>query len=229
MIKGRSILAVIPARGGSKGVAKKNIRELAGKPLIAWTIEEAKKSKYIDRLIVSSDDHEIIEVAKRWGCEAPFIRPKELAQDDTPGVLPIVHAIEQLPEFDYVIKLQVTSPLRNVDDIDSCIENFVQLNAVSCASVSESKESPYWTYTISDNHFLKPVLKTERMILRRQDLPASYVLNGAIYLSACSWMREHKALVNDETIAFVMPNERSHDIDTEFDFKLLELMIRSDQ
>ncbi len=98
MINDKKVLAIIPARGGSKGIHRKNIREVGGKPLIAWTIEEAKKSKYIDRLILSSEDEEIIRVAKAWGCEVPFVRPMEFAQDDTPGIEPLLHAIETLPE-----------------------------------------------------------------------------------------------------------------------------------
>lgn len=116
-----TFLAIIPARGGSKGVPRKNIRNLAGKPLIAWTIEEAKKSKYINRVILSSDDNEIIEIAKNYNCEVPFVRPKNIAEDNTPGIDPVLHAIKQCPGYDYVVLLQPTSPLRTVEDIDGCI------------------------------------------------------------------------------------------------------------
>ena len=121
MIEGKKVLAVIPARGGSNGVPRKNIIDVGGKPLIAWTIEEARKSKYIDRLILSSDDREIIEIAKRWGCEVPFEQPAEMARDGTPGIAPVLHAIEMLPDYDYVVLLQPTSPLRQVEDVDGCI------------------------------------------------------------------------------------------------------------
>ncbi len=113
MIAGKTVLAIIPARGGSKGVPRKNIRLLAGKPLIVWTIDEAKKSKYIDRFILSSEDDEIIKIAREYGCEVPFKRPIELAQDDTPGIEPVIHAINTLEDkYDYVVLLQPTSPLR---------------------------------------------------------------------------------------------------------------------
>ena len=126
MLNGKTILAIIPARGGSKGIPRKNIKPLAGKPLIAWTIEEAKKSKYIDRLILSSEDEEIIRIAKKWGCEVPFVRPKEFAEDETSGIEPILHAIETLSEkYDYVCLLQPTSPLRTVNDIDGCIKKCI--------------------------------------------------------------------------------------------------------
>src|SRR5690606_37646573 len=112
-----NVLAVITARGGSKGVPRKNVRNLGGKPLIAWTIEEAQKSKYITKLILSSEDKDIIDVAKQYGCEVPFIRPLELAQDDTLGIDVVIHAMIQCPGYDYVILLQPTSPLRTVKDI----------------------------------------------------------------------------------------------------------------
>lgn len=127
-----TFLAVIPARGGSKGIPRKNIREIAGKPLIAWSIEEAKKSKYITKLILSSDDKEIIDVAKQYGCEAPFVRPKALAADETPGVDPILHAIEQCPGYDYVVVLQPTSPLRTVENIDGAIEMLLAKKGFLC-------------------------------------------------------------------------------------------------
>lgn len=128
MINGKKVLAIIPARGGSKGIPKKNIKPLNGKPLIAWTIEEAKKSVYIDKLIVSTDCEEILEVAKEFGAEVPFKRPAELAQDDTPSVELILHAIDYLSGYDYITLLQPTSPLRVVKDIDQCISKTIKGN-----------------------------------------------------------------------------------------------------
>lgn len=125
MINNKKILAIIPARGGSKGLPRKNIRELAGKPLIAWTIEAGRKSKYIDRLIVSSEDFEIIEVAKKYGAEIPFVRPKHLAEDESLGLDPVFHALRELPGYDIVVLLQPTSPLRLTEDIDACIEQLI--------------------------------------------------------------------------------------------------------
>jgi CMP-N,N'-diacetyllegionaminic acid synthase len=132
MFEGKTILAIVPARGGSKGVPRKNIRLLAGKPLIAWTIDEAKKSRYIDRLILSSEDDEIIEVAREFGCEIPFKRPDELAQDDTPGIESVIHAINTLEEkYDFVVLLQPTSPLRTVEDIDG-LYSPLHNNRITC-------------------------------------------------------------------------------------------------
>lgn len=122
MFNEKKILAIVPARGGSKGVPRKNIKLLAGKPLIEWTLIEARRSKYIDRIVLSSEDNEIIEIAKSIGYDVPFKRPKELAQDDTHGIEPILHAVGECEGYDYVMMLQPTSPLRIVEDIDSFIE-----------------------------------------------------------------------------------------------------------
>lgn len=215
------ILAVIPARGGSKGVPRKNIRELAGKPLIAWTIEEAKKSKYIRTTIVSSDDEEIIEVAKHYGAQVPFVRPAHLAQDDTPGVEPILHVLEKCPEYDYVVVLQPTSPLRTVEDIDGTIERALEGNSDFCVSVSEVTQSPYWMYTLQHDSVIQPLLDVP-LVFRRQDLPKVYTLNGAVYMAKVDKLKETKNFITTETLAYTMPEERSLDIDEERDFFVCE-------
>jgi CMP-N,N'-diacetyllegionaminic acid synthase len=222
MINGKKILAIIPARGGSKGVPRKNIRYAAGKPLIAWTIEEANKSKYIDRLIVSSDDEEIIRMVKALGCDAPFIRPKSLAEDETPGIEPVLHAIDQVPGYVIVVLLQPTSPLRNAEDIDGCIEYLAVNGANACVSVARANQSPYWMYTLSATGTMQAIFP-ELRVLRRQDLPVSYILNGAVYVACCDWLLNNKTFVTNETFAYVMPEDRSLDIDTELDLKLFEL------
>ena len=129
MIEGLSVLGLIPARGGSKGVPRKNIRLVAGRPLLAWTIDAARASRYLDRLVLSTDDCEIGAVAIAAGCEVPFLRPPELARDDTPGIDPVLHALGQLPPFDIVVLLQPTSPLRLASDIDGCIERMLAARA----------------------------------------------------------------------------------------------------
>lgn len=226
MIEGKSVLAIIPARGGSKGVPRKNIRDLCGKPLIAWTIEEAKKSKYIDRLILSSEDQEIIDVAKQWGCEVPFVRPQELAQDDTPGIEPVIHAMDALSnKYNYIILLQVTSPLRQVEDIDGGIELCIQSNAKSCVSMTEAEQSPYWMYNISGNHSISSVMLDDKVYKRRQDLPKVYVLNGALYIAECKWLKENRDFCTDQTIGYVMPKERSTDIDNEIDLEFTGFLL----
>lgn len=226
MIDGKKVLAVIPARGGSKGLPGKNIRKMAGKPLIAWTIKEAQKSKYIDRLILSSEDKEIIHIARKWGCEVPFVRPVELAQDHTPGIEPVIHAIKSLSsKYDYIILLQPTSPLRTAEDIDTCIENCINSNSPACVSVCEAEKSPYWMYTVDIQEKIHPFIQSEKPAYRRQDLPRVYVLNGAIYVASTDFLLKELTFINKETIAYVMPAERSVDIDTEIDFTYCELFM----
>ena len=228
MIQGKSVLAIIPARGGSKGIPRKNIRMLAGKPLIAWTIEEAKKSKYIDRLILSSEDDEIIKVAKEWGCEVPFVRPAELAQDDTAGIEPVLHALNTLKEkYDYVVLLQPTSPLRSVDDIDGCIETCLSSNAPSCVSVTEVNQHPYWMYTVNEENCLVPLIQQLKTPSCRQDLPPLYTLNGAVYVAECEFLKRNRVFMTQSTKAYVMLKEYSLDIDADIDLNVCEILMRN--
>ncbi len=226
MIDEKSVLTIIPARGGSKGIPRKNIKLLSGKPLIAWTIEEAGKSKYIDRLILSSDDEEIISAAKKYGCEVPFVRPEELAKDDTPGIEPVLHAIRTLPEkYDYTVLLQPTSPLRSVRDIDSCIELCIRKKLPFCVSVTEVDKSPYWMFRMDSSGHLTHLLKNKGDISRRQILPEIFALNGAVYIAETDRLREKKTFIQPETVGFPMPKSRSLDIDTVSDFMLAEFLI----
>lgn len=225
MINGKKVLAIIPARGGSKGVPRKNIRSLGGKPLIAWTIEEAKKSKYIDRIVLTSEDQEIIGIAKSFGCEAPFIRPNELAKDDTPGIDPILHALEEVPNYNYVVLLQPTSPLRLVKDIDKCIEKLIEAKAPACVSVVEVDSSPYWMYTLNEDGIMDQLIKQDKLIFRRQELPVTYSLNGAVYVAEIEWLKTKSSFLTNETVSFIMPKSRSYDIDTEEDFLWCEWLM----
>lgn len=225
MINQKSVLAIIPARGGSKGLPKKNILKLGGKPLIAWTIEAGKASKYIDRLILSSEDKQIISIAKKWGCEVPFIRPFELAQDKTPAIDAVLHAIETVIEkYDYVLLLQPTSPFRSVFDIDRCIEFCIEKNAPFCVSVVETSENPYWMYSIDKENKLTPLIKTNKEIYQRQLASNSFVLNGAIYVAKVKYLIGSKSFLTNDTIAFQMPTLRSVDIDSEMDFLYAEFI-----
>lgn len=225
MINGKTVLAIIPARGGSKGIPNKNLIPLADKPLIGWTIDAAKGSKYIDRLILSSDSQAIIDYAISAGCEAPFVRPAELAQDDTPGIAPVLHATEALDKkYDLVVLLQPTSPLRETEDIDSCIEKSVA-HATSCVSVTEPDKSPYWMYTLNEaDGKMQPLLKTDAM--RRQDLPKVYALNGAVYVAETSFLLVHKSFLTSDTVASIMPKIRSVDIDDMMDLEWAEVVMK---
>ncbi len=222
MIDGHSVLGVILARGGSKGLPRKNVRDLAGKPLIAWTIEAGHESEYIDRLILSSDDADIIAVAEEYGCEVPFQRPSELARDDTPSMDALLHAMNQLPSYDYITLLQPTSPLRTASDIDATIKTCVKHRAPACVTVTEADKPPQWMYTLREGHRLEPVLGRDETVYRRQDAPDTYVLNGAVFVARSGWLRRRETFHGDETVAYVMPSERSADVDTELDLEWCE-------
>jgi CMP-N,N'-diacetyllegionaminic acid synthase len=227
VIGDKKVLAIIPARGGSKGVLHKNIRMLGGKPLIAWTIAAARQSRYIDRLIISSDDMQIIEIAQTYDCEAPFVRPSELAQDDTPGIDPVLHALENLPGYDLVVLLQPTSPLRIADDIDGCIELCCKAGNTCCVSVTSPEKSPFWMFTLDEDHQLQalfPQIKANR----RQELPAAFALNGAVYAADTAWLINERNFVGAGTKAYVMPEERSIDIDSLSDFKYIEWLLQKE-
>ncbi len=201
---------------------------LVGKPLIAWTIEEAKKSRYIDRLIFSSEDPEIISVARQYGCDVPFVRPTELGTDETPGIEPVIHAIDAIPEkYDYTVLLQPTSPLRLVEDMDGCIETCIEGRRPACVSITESEKSPYWMYSLDAAGRLYPVTTLGYTTLRRQDLPRTYALNGAVYIAETKWLESHRTFLGPETIAFIMPRDRSLDVDTELDLKICEVLLRA--
>jgi N-acylneuraminate cytidylyltransferase len=225
VIDGRRVLAVIPARGGSKGVPRKNLRPVGGRPLLAWTIEQARAVAGLDRIVVSSDDAEILEVARAWGAETPFVRPAELAADTTPGIDPVLHAIEALPGYDYVVLLQPTSPLRRPGDIDACLRQALGRGAPACLSVTAAEPSPYWMFRMDAAGRLAPVLEDGPLPARRQDLPPVFVINGAIYVAATDWLLRHRSFVSPETIGFEMPRDRSLDLDTEEDFELLRLRL----
>ena len=225
MIDGQSVVAIIPARGGSKGVPRKNLRVVGGKPLFAWTVETARRSRYIDRLVVSSEDPEVIAAARDLGCDVPFVRPADLARDDTPGVAPVLHALSQLPPFDLVVLLQPTSPLRSAEDIDGCIEGCARRDVNACVSVTAAKESPCWMFTLDPRGSLRPVLGQAEIPDRRQDLPPVYVLNGAVYVARCPWLEESGSFLTHETRGYVMPEQRSIDVDTPQDLDLVELML----
>ncbi len=229
MINGKPVLAIIPARGGSKGLPGKNIKELCGKPLIAWTIETAKECESIDRIIVSTDDEKIAEVAKGYGAEVPFIRPPVLATDIAPTVDVIFHAIDWLKIHEgyqpcYFLLLQPTSPLRTVVDLKEAIRILKNKKAKAVVSVCETDHHPWWSGTLPEGGNMKDFLRPEILDKRRQELPVFYRLNGALYLTEIDYFFGNKGFYGPDTSAYVMPKERSVDIDTDFDFKLANVL-----
>ena len=227
-----NIIGLITARGGSKSIPGKNIKPLAGKPLIAWTVEAALQSKGLDRVMVSTDDEKIAQTARQWGAEVPFLRPGELAGDASPHILAVQHALEWLQDHEgerpeYIMLLQPTSPLRATQDIDAVIELAKEKNADAVVSVCESKNHPYTTYRLTENGMLEVYVSSDIGYLRRQDLPPAYVLNGAIYLNRCDSLLGAITFVPEGAYPYIMPLERSMDIDTLWDFALVEFVIQN--
>jgi len=217
MIDGKSVLGVIPARGGSKSLPGKNIRPLAGKPLIAWTIEAARSSRFMDRVILSSDDDAIMQVARDWGCDVPFRRDAHLATDEATSIDVVVDALRRVPGYDWVVLLQPTSPLRTAADIDSCLMECVQSQSCVAISVCEAPKSPYWMYRRSADGRLHSLFESSEIGTRRQGLPIVHQLNGAVYVAESGWFEQNRTFLSPETYAYVMPKDRSVDIDDEVD------------
>lgn len=225
------VVGLITARGGSKGIPRKNIKRLAGKPLIAWTIEAARQSRHLRRLILSTDDDEIAQTAREWGADVPFMRPGELARDDSSHISVVRHAADWLernesrcPEF--LMILQPPTPLRTAADIDGAIELANEKGADAVVSVVEAQHHPYLTHRMTETGSLVEFVPCDIEYPRRQDLPPVYALNGAIYLIRYSRLPQLKTLVPHGSLGFVMPQDRSLDIDTLWDFHLAELILQ---
>ena len=219
-----TLLALIPARGGSKGIYRKNIRSFYGKPLLQWSIDAALAAGCVDLVVVSTDDPEIAELAKACGALVPFLRPAELATDSAPGIAPVLHALELIPQTTDVLLLQPTSPLRTADDIESIVDLRQKAGSESAVSLTLSAKHPAWMYSMSQNHLLKPLLQVENFHCR-QHLPDAYVLNGALYLASRDFLLREQTLVSAETIGYIMPADRSVDIDTLFDWRWAEFLM----
>lgn len=218
------VLALIPARGQSKGIPRKNIRDLAGKPLIVWTIEAALAARGIDSVVVTTDDEEIAEIARAAGARVPFLRPGELATDAAPGIAPVMHAMEMLPDPSSVLLLQPTSPLRGTADIEGLLAMVAETRSDSVVSVCAVDEHPAWMYSRTGDGRLAPFLEKPAPA-RRQDLEPLYILNGAMYYAHRDWLMSHGALTGPDTMGYVMPQDRSLDIDTPFDLRLAEMLL----
>jgi len=219
-----TLLALIPARGGSKGIQRKNIRSFCGKPLLQWSIDAALMAACVDQVVVSSDDPEIAEVAKTCGAEVPFLRPAELATDTAPGIAPVLHALDQLPQVSDVLLVQPTSPLRTSADIEAIVALRQQAGRESAVSISLSTKHPAWMYTLSQDQQLETLLQLDGARCR-QELPPAYVLNGALYLASRDFLLREQAFIADTTVGYVMPAERSVDIDTPLDWEWAEFLM----
>lgn len=228
MYKGKKILCVIPARGGSKRLPGKNIMELAGKPLIAYSIECARASGLLDRIVVSTDDEAITEVARSFGAEVPFMRPATLARDESSSADVLLHATEWLEEnegytFDAVVLLQVTSPLRTTEDVEAAVKMLIDNEAQNVFSVTKAHASPYTTLveTKADGY-----ARLSKESAENEPVPPVYELNGAVYAWWKNTLNRERPLFQDRTSFYVMERERSVDIDTLLDFKIAETILK---
>ncbi len=225
------VLGLITARRGSKSIPLKNIAMAAGKPLIAWTIEAALKSHRLDRTIVSTDSEEIAQIARRYGAEVPFIRPAELSQDDSPHIDVVLHAIDWLDREEnyspeYVALLQPTSPLRTADDITAALKLADENSADAIVSVYPAPKHPYWMVILTEDGRLQPLSDYKGEHGQRQALPPVYAPNGAIYLARREVLLKQRTFYTDRTYGYVMPPERSIDVDSPWDLHLADLLLR---
>ena len=220
-----SLLALIPARGGSKGIPRKNIRPFCGKPLLQWSIDVALSSPTVDRLVVSTDDPEIAEVARAGGAEVPFLRPLELATDTTPGIAPVLHALQLLPGVSELLLLQPTSPLRQVDDVEAIVALHRQPGRDAVVSVVPSSKHPAWMFALSSEQVLEPLVAHSDAACRQQ-LPPAYALNGALYLASRSFLERERSFLTPNTMGYLMPPERSVDIDSLLDWQWGEFLMQ---
>ena len=224
-------LALVPARGGSRGIPHKNRARVGGKPLIAWTIAAARLSRRVDRVIVSTDCEEIAGLSKALGADVPFLRAAELARDDTPGIAPVLDALDRLESLGsarpgWVVQLQPTSPLRTAADIDAALRVAETSGADSVVSVVEASQPPEWTQRIDAEGRLRPFLSNAATPRRRQELAPAYVLNGAISAARPDALRQRASFLGPDTAAYVMPAERSIDVDTPFDLEIADFLLR---
>lgn len=228
MYKRNTILCVIPARGGSKGLPGKNIKQIAGKPLIAYSIEQARQSRYIDRVIVSTDDRRIAGISKFYGAEVPFMRPKELAGDEVGMIDVLLHAMEwaevkERYSFDILVLLHVTTPLRSVEDIDKSIELLVDKDAQNVFSVTEARRNPYFNMVeVSKGGFVS--LAKKGNYKTRQSAPKVYDMNSSIYVWWKDVLKKEKKTILAGTHIYIMPKERSVDIDDAIDLRIAEAL-----
>ncbi|UCG39540.1 MAG: acylneuraminate cytidylyltransferase family protein [bacterium] len=226
-----NLLAIIPAREGSRGIPNKNSALAAGKPLIVWTIECALASAVVDMALVSTDSRALADLARASGAHVPFLRPAELARDDTPGIAPVLHAIEWMRDNRgvtprYVVVLQPTSPLRIPADVEAAMTLALKVNADSVVSVTPAPSHPCWMKILDADGRMTDFLPRMEIPFRRQDLPEVYALNGAIYLGRTEMVLRTGGWYSERTYGYVMPPERSLDVDTAWDLHLADLVLR---
>jgi N-acylneuraminate cytidylyltransferase/CMP-N,N'-diacetyllegionaminic acid synthase len=230
MYKNKKILAIVPARGGSKGLPGKNIKLLSNKPLIGWSIEQAKESKYIDEIFISTDSEEIAIVGETFGIKTPSLRPAYLASDTASSMDFILYTIDKLEQeekcFDYLILLEPTSPLRDVYDIDRSLEMLIENpDAESIVGVCKVEAVHPYYLTGLDNGFLVPYIERTNSV-RRQDLDDLYFFEGSIYASSIQGMKSYKRFYHEKCLAYIVPKWKSYEVDDFIDFTIIESIMK---
>ena len=232
MINGKSVIGIVPARAGSKGLPRKNIAPLCGKPLIAWSIEAGLRSQYIDLVIVSTDSNKIASIAAEYGASVPFIRPAELATDKTPTIDVVIHALEYLhnerkQRFDYTVLLEPTSPLRDEADIDRAIKQLVDnVGASSLVGISRTEaQNPAFLVVLSENNFLLGLDQSEIKPVRRQEISDVYFLEGSIYVSDTKTLIARRTFCHQETLGCIFPKWKSLEVDDIDDLIMVEALM----
>lgn len=224
MLATKKVLALVVGRGGSKGLPAKNLALCGGRPMVAWSVHAARGSRFVDRVVVSSDSDEILAAAD---ADVRLKRPPHLATDDATMLGVVEHALDAAGDGCSVgVLLQATSPLRLAEDIDGALELMLRTGAPSVVSMTEASKSPYWMYTVDGTGHAKPLFPEEAAATRRQALPTAYALNGAVYAFDVAWFRANRTFMNDETLAYLMPTERSVDVDSAMDLALVDLLFR---
>lgn len=227
------VLGIIPARGGSKDVPRKNIKLLCGKPLLAYTAESALQSKLLSKAILSTEDTEIAEIGRSLGLVVPFLRPAELAEDTTPTFPVVLHALRQMEDagerFDAVCLLQPTNPLRRAEDIDACIELLESTGADSVVSVLTvpHQYNPMWVYWQSERGEMALTTGESAPVARRQDLPPAFHREGSVYVTRTEVLDKHGNLYGNKVRGYEIDPQHSVNIDTMEDWKLAEKMLKS--
>lgn len=238
MINGRRVLAIVPARRGSKGLPLKNIRPLHGKPLLAWPIEAARGSRYVDKVVISTDDQEFADIAVAHGAEAPFLRPAELASDTAPSIDFILHAVDELERlgraFHYVVLLEPTSPLTEASDVDGALDQLYAEAGVADAIVGvaamETVHPAYCVHRNSDGLIAPFGGASFDHLPRRQDLEPVFSLDGTLYVSTVAALRTRRTFVHDRTLGYVSERHKAFEVDDLVDFWCIEaLMSRRDE
>lgn len=233
MIGGSKVLALIPARAGSKGLPGKNIRPLHGKPLLAWPIEAAKSSRYVDRVVVSTDSEEFARIAREYGAEVPILRPAELAADTSPSSAAVIHMLDYLAiqghVFDYLVLLEPTSPLTEGCDVDAALEMLHTQRDQGDALVGVTElvtSHPAFAVKRDDRGRIEPYAAVDFTRLpRRQDIDPLYALDGSLYVSAVDRYRETLSFCHDRTLSHLMPAYKAHEVDSLVDFICIEAIL----